>query len=678
MKAVEGVSRDWIGTICDAYDQKDNVWRSAKVLKLDKKASQEKVKEDGEFKVFVRFKGFLSNEQWVTKVAPKWTKIDRGKFTGDPSLKLAEPFLPPAIVDPKLHFCQTAVTISDIIPGCESSTISVIMEYISWSFLFTKAINSDSLQLINDDQTALFHKEGFNFEHPIIRNPDAIQYRNPERRMVLLGLRIGPGSIAEWDIRIDKRSRHPDNGMWLGVIDQVEMSHADIKNYKNSWDLWVEKYGHVCTYGRVDCMASEGDQFVTQSGKSIALDSISRFDEGDTVSIRIDYDEKIMKIGLNGKWLGEHNSLRSDYGFFVPYVEFFSLKDQVTVTRATAFYKGKHYQQFDKSKCRDSLKRDLPLPIALGVRTVKSTDIKILSENFGEGHFSTTSIVQIKTDGDKVVMKVPKSTWSAAETQDFESELTALSSLKPHPNVLTFKGAVYYSGKWCFLTEFCDLGSLNNLHKIENLIENFTRIAFEVCSGLKHLHDSNLVHRDMACRNLLMKADHTIVICDFGLARKVGAEEDTKKKDYYSVNNSKELPYLWTAPESLRSGKFDKRSDVYSLGVTFWEIYTKGKTPHHELQEDFSQKKIWKMVSTNDAKLQVPKSVAPEDQKLIKSCLSSLPESRPNMNELFSEMKLRMKKMGFPPWKESVISKKRSSSTSYAMYSGMTTATSSE
>lgn len=42
-----------------------------------------------------------------------------------------------------------------------------------------------------------------------------------------------------------------------------------------------------------------------------------------------------------------------------------------------------------------------------------------------------------------------------------------------------------------------------------------------VCSGLHHLHKNSVIHRDLACRNLLMKKDETVVIADYGLSQKL-------------------------------------------------------------------------------------------------------------------------------------------------------------
>mmetsp|Transcript_36846 Transcript_36846/g.71053 ORF Transcript_36846/g.71053 Transcript_36846/m.71053 type:complete len:119 (+) Transcript_36846:210-566(+) len=98
----------------------------------------------------------------------------------------------------------------------------------------------------------------------------------------------------------------------------------------------------------------------------------------------------------------------------------------------------------------------------------------------------------------------------------------ALTKLPRHPNVLEFLGVVSIDNRIGFLAGFCSNGSLDNLHDKEDLIEHarFVSIARDVCQGLGHLHSHNVIHRDIACRNLLLKEDR-VVIADYGLCRTI-------------------------------------------------------------------------------------------------------------------------------------------------------------
>ena len=97
----------------------------------------------------------------------------------------------------------------------------------------------------------------------------------------------------------------------------------------------------------------------------------------------------------------------------------------------------------------------------------------------------------------------------------------------------------------------------------------------------EYLSSLDVVHRDLACRNILVGEGKQLKISDFGMARTVVMDE------VYIKSSKGRLPWKWMAIESIINREFTTASDVWAYGVLLWEIATLGKAwkelIHHTL-----------------------------------------------------------------------------------------------
>jgi predicted Ser/Thr protein kinase len=241
----------------------------------------------------------------------------------------------------------------------------------------------------------------------------------------------------------------------------------------------------------------------------------------------------------------------------------------------------------------------------------------LFGKSLGKGAFGEVFFGHWK--GIPVAMKVCK---SKSKLEEFLHEMKLITKLPPHPNVVQVYGVCLDNVKPVIVMEYCQNGSLDNIIYKQNLDrKKIFNIIKQIANGMLHIHKHNIVHCDLAARNILLTSSFHAKISDFGMAKvleKTGC-----------IRGSNMLPALWCSPETLRSGIFTKKSDVWSFGITVYEIIS-GNEPFHDSQDIVE---LIKSIRDSSLTPGIPDNCPQEIGELMKMCWT--PESRrPGFEEI--------------------------------------------
>ncbi|TSK58082.1 Protein-tyrosine kinase 2-beta [Bagarius yarrelli] len=210
-----------------------------------------------------------------------------------------------------------------------------------------------------------------------------------------------------------------------------------------------------------------------------------------------------------------------------------------------------------------------------------------------------------------------------SSTQRIHNALSLMKKLD-HPHIVSLIGIIEEEPVWIVM-ELYDHGELGNyLTKNQNTLTNVTLVLFslQICKALVYIQGKNMVHRDIAVRNVLVATPDCVKLGDFGLSRYIENEE------YYKASVTR-LPIKWMAPESINFRRFTTASDVWMFAVCMWEILSRGQQPFFWLEnrEVINQLEL-------GIRLPKPEQCPPALYSLMTCCWSYDPNERPTFTEL--------------------------------------------
>nr|XP_033710252.1 non-receptor tyrosine-protein kinase TYK2 isoform X4 [Tursiops truncatus] len=195
--------------------------------------------------------------------------------------------------------------------------------------------------------------------------------------------------------------------------------------------------------------------------------------------------------------------------------------------------------------------------------------------DLGEGHFGKVSLYCYDPTndgtGEMVAVKALKAGCGPQLRTGWRREIEILRTLY-HQHIVKYKGCCEDQGEKSvqLVMEYVPLGSLRDYLPRHNVgLAQLLLFSQQICEGMAYLHAQHYVHRDLAARNVLLDNNRLVKIGDFGLAKAV-----PEGHEYYCVREDGDSPVFWYAPECLKECKFYYASDVWSFGVTMYELLT--------------------------------------------------------------------------------------------------------
>ncbi|XP_053939302.1 serine/threonine-protein kinase LMTK1 isoform X3 [Cuculus canorus] len=286
------------------------------------------------------------------------------------------------------------------------------------------------------------------------------------------------------------------------------------------------------------------------------------------------------------------------------------------------------------------------------VQLLKSADLGRQSllylKEIGHGWFGKVFLGEVNSgiSSTQVVVKELKASASVQDQMQFLEEAQPYRALQ-HTNLLQCLAQCAEVTPYLLVMEFCPLGDLKGYLRSCRGAEAMTpdpltlqRMACEVACGVLHLHRNNYIHSDLALRNCLLTADLTVKIGDYGLSHCKYKTLHTWQDDYFVTADQLWVPLRWIAPElidevhgNLLIVDQTKSSNVWSLGVTIWELFELGSQPY----DHYSDRQVL-AYAIKEQQLKLPKpqlklSLSERWYEVMQFCWLQ-PEQRPTAEEV--------------------------------------------
>ncbi|KAM4743295.1 tyrosine-protein kinase receptor UFO [Anableps anableps] len=276
-----------------------------------------------------------------------------------------------------------------------------------------------------------------------------------------------------------------------------------------------------------------------------------------------------------------------------------------------------------------------------------------LGKTLGEGEFG--SVMEGLLNQEEAVLKVAVKTMKIAictrsEMEDFLREAACMKEFD-HPNVMRLLGVCLQTVESegypspVVILPYMKHGDLHSYLLYSRLgdcpvylpSQMLVKFMADIARGMEYLSNKNFIHRDLAARNCMLNENMNVCVADFGLSKKI------YNGDYYRQGRISKMPVKWIAIESLADRVYTTKSDVWSFGVTMWEIATRGQTPYPGVENS----EIYDYLRQGN-RLKQPPDCLDSIYSLMFSCWLLSPKDRPSFETLRCELEKALEDLPDP------------------------------
>ena len=265
-----------------------------------------------------------------------------------------------------------------------------------------------------------------------------------------------------------------------------------------------------------------------------------------------------------------------------------------TLRNLIEFYRGSRDSLVVRLK-RPTKEIDSPIrpgfnyPIAY---EVNRKEIKFSGEVIGVGYFGTICIGTY--DNQRVSIEVfgsdEKNCVRNKDKEDAFVEMISILGRLEHSNIIKMIAVSCQNYPCYFVLELPPMGTLANFLKSgQNIVmSTMLDVCCQMSAALSHLANKTyIIHRNVTCTSFMVFEDTNVKLSGFHKARQV-------TEDVYISSPSDEILIKWASPEVLIDQVYTTKSDVWSLAVTMWQVFTKGEDPYSSVSAENSAINILK------------------------------------------------------------------------------------